>query len=128
MMLASEVEDVHYITAVAVVKGEVAEQTETTTYLCAALVNGMVHTQSLSTLTKHLINQLQTQGDGYLATLGTAASSSSTVPSDVTHDGHGCNSEVIKCMCCCDHPVVRARMCNFVVIIQLFVHTWFVFL
>ena len=105
-------------------------------YVPRVLVNDMIHTQSLITLTKQLINQLQqAQGgqqqaeeDGYPAIRGTASSSSSTVPSHFAHDGHGYNIEVIKCMCCCDHPVVRARMCNFVVIIQLFVHTWFVFL
>ena len=115
-------------------------------YVPRVLVNDMIHTQSLIILTKQLINQMQqaqgdqqqAQEDRYPATRGTAASSSSTVPtaapssstvpSHSVHYGHGYNIEVIKCMCCRDHPVVRARMCNFVVIIQLFVHTWFVFL
>ena len=93
------------------------------TYVPRVLVEDLVQTQSLISLTKQLINQLQGQHEGYPVVRGTASSS----------------SEVVQFMCCCDHPVVRARMCNFAyeswpvveplcMIIQLFVHACFVFL
>ena len=75
------------------------------------IVNGMIATHALLENTKHLIQQL----GGHPAIVVTSSSSSTDANYFVDYGPSAVadNSEVIQFMCCCNHPVARARMCTF---------------